>query len=331
MLDEPEKYLKGQEKHTSTKEEKLYRKANDQVRLNNEQKSLAAAGTPALYFMSGGVGAFVSTITALQGGQEFYNAASEAFDGEYHKALKSAGMGSLDLLAARGGFAGLSGRSVSGLEGIVANAGRIGLREAETAIGVAKADSMATSALSAVESSPKITITRAEPVKPLPNGGAPYLNESQALLAKNSVINESEGFPSGISFNINWPKHLSEVENLTGSKGVVGGHNMHEFEKFAAENSFCISSKTEITKGIYKVEYQHPSKNRDGSLDGGYKSLKTKTVYNPNVYSDSDMVSMGQAAAAKKYYSEYIQQGKSQYNSEYNGIDFRVYVDKIVV
>lgn len=87
---------------------------------NNYHKSLVVLRTAALYVMGSSIGAFVSTITVLQGEQELYNA---AFEGEYRNALKSASMDGLDLLAARGGFAGLSGEAVTVVGRMGATAG----------------------------------------------------------------------------------------------------------------------------------------------------------------------------------------------------------------
>ena len=52
-----------------------------------------------------------------------------------------------------------------------------------------------------------------------------------------------------------------------------------------------------------------------------------KTVYDPTKFSDTQMLDMGIQAAAEKYNSEFIQLGKTAYNSSINGVSFRVYID----
>ncbi len=84
---------------------------------------------------------------------------------------------------------------------------RVGLESAETAASAANADRMAAEASVATDSSPKITITGTEPVKPLTNGGAPYVN------AKQAEIGESLAQQSVSSHTSSWPEMRAQFED----------------------------------------------------------------------------------------------------------------------
>lgn len=113
-------------------------------------------------------------------------------------------------------------------------------------------------------------------------------------------------------------------------KGISGGHNSVEF--YRALNSIggriVGAPKTTSVKGIYVVTYEIPAKNRDGTYNGEYKkpSSNPKTIYDPNIISDSQMLNYAKNAAAAGYQNA-IKTRTPQYNSSYNGISFRVYLD----
>ena len=121
---------------------------------------------------------------------------------------------------------------------------------------------------------------------------------------------------------------MSKVETMD-KRGIVGGHNMDAFEKFAGENNVLIVSKAEISKGIYNIQYRAPKLDRDLNFTGEHKSPKIKTVYDPKIYSDEDILSLGQAAAAKKYREKYTEGGQRVYSSEKDGISFRIYENEV--
>lgn len=81
-------------------------------------------------------------------------------------------------------------------------------------------------------------------------------------------------------------------------------------------------------KGITEVKYLVPTKNRDESLTGEYKTIVgTKTIYDPNVFTDQKILDLGQQAAAKGF-NEVMSSKSGQVNVTVDGVDFRIYVDK---
>jgi filamentous hemagglutinin len=80
---------------------------------------------------------------------------------------------------------------------------------------------------------------------------------------------------------------------LTGVSGrqFSGRHNMSNFDAALQSAGGTIVSKVEMAPGIYDVQYQPPK--------GMNREPETKTVYDPEVYSDSQMSSMASEAAAR--------------------------------
>ncbi|WP_259468737.1 pre-toxin TG domain-containing protein [Priestia megaterium] len=82
----------------------------------------------------------------------------------------------------------------------------------------------------------------------------------------------SKGTGKDITFKQGYDKHLIEVEDIVRkkNKGIVGGHNMENFENAFIEIGWdlqsCIISKRQRStiEGIYEIEYGLPALNREG-------------------------------------------------------------------
>ncbi len=139
---------------------------------------------------------------------------------------------------------------VSGAEKAASAVERIGLESAETAANVANADRMAAEASIATDSSPKITITGTEPVKPLTNGGAPYVNAEQAK------IGESLAQQAALSHTSSWPEmraqFLDKKLPTTDFKMTVDGKVLNSVsEEGGGAAVFMVDNEEEI-KNIFK-------------------------------------------------------------------------------
>lgn len=74
-----------------------------------------------------------------------------------------------------------------------------------------------------------------------------------------------------------------------------------------------------------------PTKDRAGNLTGDYKATtETKTIYDPNLFSDQKILEIGQQAAAKGY-KDAMASKSGQANLSVDGVNFRIYVDKTTV
>ncbi|CAI1014096.1 hemagglutinin repeat-containing protein [Serratia quinivorans] len=151
-----------------------------------------------------------------------------------------------------------------------------------------------------------------------------------AVVSKLSTLAEKVVvYPSGINFKIDQPKHLATVDGFTQKNGISGGHNANAFYEATKEYNVKVVSETPTgVKGITEVKYLVPTKNRDGSLTGEYKTtVETKTIYDPKVFTDQKILDLGQQAAAKGFNGA-MSSKNGQANVTVDGISFRIYVDK---
>ena len=94
---------------------------------------------------------------------------------------------------------------------------------------------------------------------------------------------------------------------------ISGGHNSNNFyEILDANNGKVVGQPTPVSNGIVDVKYQLPN-----------GKIETKTIYDPKVYSDAQMASMANDAAAKAIV-QFGVNGETQQIITINGITFRV-------
>ncbi|QGX64392.1 transposase [Bacillus sp. ms-22] len=144
---------------------------------------------------------------------------------------------------------------------------------------------------------------------------------------------EKTGKNKATTFKMGYKKHLKEVEAVVRkkNKGIVGGHNLKEFEKVFIDNGWdiqkCIISKKPHSKfkGIYEVEYGLPALNREGNIiPGELKKVRTpKTVYDPRLISDKKMLQWGEEAMKNGKI-----EGRKITGTSKNGLKFEGYIDE---
>lgn len=112
---------------------------------------------------------------------------------------------------------------------------------------------------------------------------------------------------------------------------MLGTHNADNFYNLQNTHQLKIVGETEVVHGIKQVEYQLPRRDAAGNLTGEYKKVEVKTIYEPTVYSDDAMLSYAQKAASNSYsqgLKNFNETGNRFYNSTFEGVDFRIALDK---
>jgi hypothetical protein len=129
------------------------------------------------------------------------------------------------------------------------------------------------------------------------------LFKAESFIAKTSTTLKDEAkeiIP--ITLRVGGKEHIISVDGFTQKSGISGGHNMNELNKFILERGFRIKSKTEHPniKGVYDIEYEWPKSDGKGGLllDEPWKS-KGKTVYDPEIISDDQIIEWGLQAMKK--------------------------------
>ncbi len=104
--------------------------------------------------------------------------------------------------------------------------------------------------------------------------------------------------------------HMSHVEGIKRKSGVSGGHNWKKFDDYIEKSEYSFD-KYKVIKhpdidGVYDIEYtlKRPKKDYTGkTIPGEYKTIPEKegiifkkTVYDPNVISDNEMIKLSKDA-----------------------------------
>ncbi|MBC1483187.1 EndoU domain-containing protein [Listeria sp. FSL L7-1509] len=137
---------------------------------------------------------------------------------------------------------------------------------------------------------------------------------------------------NNFKFGSNSRNHLKNVEEINTKKGVIGGHNMDEFNNALKNQGFkpedlIISKKPHPTiDGIYEVEYKIPRKDMAGKVAEpvSYKNIKEpKTIYDPAKISDEKLYQWGQEAMQNGGINGRLVEGTAS-----NGLKFRGYLNE---
>ncbi|MBC6116749.1 hypothetical protein HCA12_03035 [Listeria innocua] len=135
----------------------------------------------------------------------------------------------------------------------------------------------------------KLTISKSALIK---------LKKERAVFEGNKKVNRNNKF----KFGENVRNHLKNVEKVNIKKGVIGGHNINEFNNALKKQGvdieeLILSKKPHPTiEGIYEIEYRIPKKNIAGNIAEpiSYKKIDTpKTVYDPSVFSETEIYNLG--------------------------------------
>ena len=106
-----------------------------------------------------------------------------------------------------------------------------------------------------------------------------------------------------LRFNPNIRNHLTSIDGFTQRKGVIGAHTTEAFGKAVSDFGLKITKFEEhpTVKGIYRVSYRLPAKDRAGNFTGKFKgngaSPFRKTVYDTKVISTEKIILLGREAA----------------------------------
>ena len=143
----------------------------------------------------------------------------------------------------------------------------------------------------------------------------------------SALVKEANIYPSGISFKINQPEHLAQLDGYSQKKGISGAHNADAFNKAVVDNGVKIISQEPGVDGIIHVKYQIPAKDRAGNIVGYKNEVLEKTIYDPKIFSDEKILQLGQQAAANGYKNA-IASGSREFMATAGGVKFQVYLDQ---
>ncbi|MFD1464126.1 CdiA family toxin C-terminal domain-containing protein, partial [Paenibacillus farraposensis] len=148
---------------------------------------------------------------------------------------------------------------------------------------------------------------------PESKGYKPQPNERTTAEGTGEVPNVNPKIE--VNFKTGYDKHLIEVEGFKAKPtiGIKGGHNLENLEKYILDNfgDQVKNINQAVTKtphpdipGIYEVKYKLPvydgmstANGGKGNFTGQWKEYKNpKTVYDPKVFSDEQILKLGKEA-----------------------------------
>jgi hypothetical protein len=145
---------------------------------------------------------------------------------------------------------------------------------------------------------------------------------------KTSV--DSNGNASGLRFRDDYIEHVSKRDfSVKRKDGIGGAHNLNEFNKYLNEIKIVKRIPHPTLKGVEKIEYKIPTLDKTGKPDGGWSSkIKEKTVYDPAIISDEQMMLWGRQAFAEAQAAGRINLPKRSWEGYApNGMKFFGYID----
>jgi hypothetical protein len=165
----------------------------------------------------------------------------------------------------------------------------------------------------------------------------------KAIASKEALAKTLEAAGTALSklrFRPGYIEHLKTVISFdrNATKGIVGGHNFTEFKNYfrtvegLADSEFIESIVPHPNfSGIYEVTYKVPLKDGTGTIiPGQYKIFKNpKTVYDPSVISDADMVKLGEEAMKNGIVNGTID-GTKITGTASNGLKFEGWIDSAI-
>ncbi|UVI29380.1 pre-toxin TG domain-containing protein [Paenibacillus spongiae] len=165
-----------------------------------------------------------------------------------------------------------------------------------------------------------------------PDGGS---NKSEKSGGESDKSNEKgTGKVLLLKLRSGYDTHFSQVEDVVWKKGrgILGGHNLHNFEEVFTNNGWkmddLIISRTPhpTINGVYEIKYQLPAKDMTGKIiEGQYKNIPfPKTVYDPSVIKDEQMLEWGRQAMANATRSA---NGRILTGTAPNGLMFQGYIE----
>ena len=115
--------------------------------------------------------------------------------------------------------------------------------------------------------------------------------------------------------------------SIARSKGIGGAHNLDEFNAAAAAEGIHVHRITPhpTQLGLQKVEYQIRALDRAGNPAGFKAKVFEKTIYDPRLISDSDMLRLGREAADNALARGALT--REWTGTASNGMQFRGYLD----
>jgi hypothetical protein len=175
---------------------------------------------------------------------------------------------------------------------------------------------------------PPVAPERALGLTPAENVGGPA---GRPEPMRTSV--DGNGQASGLRFKQDYETHVARRDySVPRKKGIGGAHRLDEFMKAVKSGEVQIVSRTPhpTLKGVEQIEYRMKALDRELKPTGEWQTgkPKEKTVYDPTIIGDEQMMLWGRQAFAEAVAAGRVKPGTREWDGVApNGIEFHGYVD----
>jgi hypothetical protein len=143
---------------------------------------------------------------------------------------------------------------------------------------------------------------------------------------------DGNGQASGLRFKRDYETHVAKRDySVPRDRGIGGAHRLDEFMKAVQSGEVRIVSRTPhpTLKGVEQIKYQMQALDRSLKPTGQWKNEQlAKTVYDPTIISDEQMMLWGRQAFGEAVAAGRIKPGIREWDGVApNGIKFHGYVD----
>jgi hypothetical protein len=144
---------------------------------------------------------------------------------------------------------------------------------------------------------------------------------------------DGNGQASGLRFKQDYETHVAKRDyNVPRKRGIGGAHRLDEFMKAVQSGEVQIVSRTPhpTLKGVEDIKYRMQALDRELKPTGHWQigEPKVKTVYNPKIISDEQMMLWGRQVFGEAVAAGRIKPGIKEWDGVApNGIEFHGYVD----
>jgi hypothetical protein len=144
---------------------------------------------------------------------------------------------------------------------------------------------------------------------------------------------DGNGQASGLRFKRDYETHVSKRDySVPRSRGIGGAHRLDEFMKAVQSGEIQIVSRTPhpTLKGVEEIEYRMQVLDRTLKPTGQWQAKpKPKTVYDPAMISDEQMMLWGRQAFAEAVAAGRIKPGKTEWDGVTpDGIEMHGYISE---
>jgi hypothetical protein len=144
-----------------------------------------------------------------------------------------------------------------------------------------------------------------------------------AVKPPQTATQRAAGFPEGLSFRTDLPRHLAGPHGFKGQQ-LYGTHNLDNAVAALAARGIAYRLEPTGTRGILELKYETINPN-------GKSAAQSKTVYDPKVYSDAQMLAIVQSGGQRAF-ELFLKNpgGPTSFQLTQDGVHLKVYINHTV-